>query len=92
MGCYSNLNFYTSKINAADSIETAPASISWFAKINMTFKIPKNFTLQVTGDYTSKTVLPPGGTAGTGGGGAEAERLAEMRRVIPFPREVLMLP
>ncbi|HET7000109.1 MAG TPA: TonB-dependent receptor [Puia sp.] len=64
-----NLNFYTSKINAVDSIETAPASISWFAKINMTFKIPKNFTLQVTGDYTSKTVLPPGGTAGPGGGG-----------------------
>jgi outer membrane receptor protein involved in Fe transport len=64
-----NLNFYTSKINAGDSIQTAPASISWFAKINMTFKIPKNFTLQVTGDYTSKTVLPPGGSAGTGGGG-----------------------
>jgi outer membrane receptor protein involved in Fe transport len=64
-----NLNFYTSKINAADSIQTAPASISWFAKINMSFKIPKNFTLQVTGDYTSKTVLPPGGNTGTGGGG-----------------------
>jgi hypothetical protein len=64
-----NLNIYTSKINAGDSIQTAPASFSWFAKINMTFKIPKNFTLQITGDYTSKTVLPPGGTAGTGGGG-----------------------
>ena len=64
-----NLNFYTSKINAADSIQTAPASLSWFAKINMTFKMPKNLTLQITGDYTSKTVLPPGGTAGTGGGG-----------------------
>jgi len=64
-----NLNFYTSKINAGDSIQTAPASISWFAKINMTFKIPKNFTLQISGDYTSKTVLPPGGSAGTGGGG-----------------------
>jgi len=64
-----NLNLYTSKINAADSIQTAPASISWFAKINMTFKIPKNFTLQITGDYTSKTVLPPGGSAGPGGGG-----------------------
>ncbi|MEJ0080612.1 MAG: outer membrane beta-barrel protein [Puia sp.] len=59
-----NLNIYTSKINAGDSIQTAPASFSWFAKINMTFKIPKNFTLQMTGDYTSKTVLPPGGTAG----------------------------
>ena len=26
-------------------------------------------TLQVTADYTSKTVLPPGGSANTGGGG-----------------------
>jgi outer membrane receptor protein involved in Fe transport len=67
-----NLNIYTSKINAADSITTSPATYSWFAKINTTFKIPKNFTLQITGDYTSKTVLPPGGTAaaisGPGGG------------------------
>ncbi len=65
-----NLNIYTSKINAADSIQTAPASYSWFAKINTTFKLPKNFTLQITGDYTSKTVLSPGGTAGQGGGGS----------------------
>src|SRR5450432_1924185 len=64
-----NLNIYTSKINAGDSIPTAPASYSWFAKINTTFKLPKNLTLQITGDYTSKTVLPPGGSAGTGGGG-----------------------
>ncbi len=26
-------------------------------------------TLQITGDYTSKTVLPPGGSASSGGGG-----------------------
>jgi outer membrane receptor protein involved in Fe transport len=64
-----NLNIYSSKINAADSIPTAPASWSWFAKINTSFKLPHNFTLQITGDYTSKTVLPPGGTAGSGGGG-----------------------
>jgi outer membrane receptor protein involved in Fe transport len=69
-----NLNIYTSKINAGDSIPTAPASYSWFAKINTTFKFLKKFTLQITGDYTSKTVLPPGGTAaqvtgGRGGGG-----------------------
>ena len=63
-----NLNIYTSKIND-DSIQTAPAGYSWFAKVNTTFKIPHNFTLQVTGDYTSKTNLPPGGTGGGGGGG-----------------------
>jgi outer membrane receptor protein involved in Fe transport len=65
----SNLNIYTSKINAGDSIQTAPAQYSWYAKINTTFKIPKNITLQITGDYTSKSVLPPGGTAGQAGGG-----------------------
>lgn len=66
-----NLNIYTSKINAGDSIQTAPASYSWFAKVNTSFKFLKSFTLQITGDYTSKTVLPPGGTAGlpTGGRG-----------------------
>jgi len=64
-----NLNVYSSQINAGDSIQTAPAQYSWFAKINMTFKLPENITLQITGDYTSKTVLPPGGTVGQGGGG-----------------------
>jgi outer membrane receptor protein involved in Fe transport len=64
-----NLNIYTSKINAGDSIVTAPAGYSWFAKINTTFKLPKNITIQVTGDYTSKSVLPPGGVAGQSGGG-----------------------
>jgi outer membrane receptor protein involved in Fe transport len=64
-----NLNIYTSKINAGDSITTSPATYSWFAKVNTSFKIPKNITLQITGNYTSKTVLPPGGTAITGGGG-----------------------
>ena len=65
----SNINLFTSKINAGDSIPTIPQTYSWFAKINNTFKLPKNFTIQLSGDYTSKTVLPPGGSAGTGGGG-----------------------
>ncbi len=65
----SNLNIFTSKINTSDSIQTAPANYSWFAKLNSTFKLPKNFTLQLTGDYTSKTVLPPGGSASQGGSG-----------------------
>lgn len=65
----SNLNIYTSKINAADSIQTIGETYSWFGKINSSFKFLKRFTLQITGDYTSKTVLPPGGSAGNGGGG-----------------------
>ena len=67
----SNVNLYTSKI---DIIDTAQPKIdqfaSWFTKINNTFKLPKNFTIQLSGDYQSKTVLPPGGSnSGSGGGG-----------------------
>ena len=65
----SNINIYTSQINAGDSIATTPQTYSWFGKINNTFKLPKNFTIQLSGDYTSKTVLPPGGSSGGGGGG-----------------------
>ncbi|MDP4151578.1 MAG: outer membrane beta-barrel family protein [Bacteroidota bacterium] len=69
----SNLNFFTSKIDLIDTgkvaIPTTGQLYSWFGKINNTFKLPKNFTLQLSGDYTSKTVLPPGGSAGNGGGG-----------------------
>ncbi len=44
------------------------ALTSWFGKLNNTFKLPKNFTLQLSGEYQSKTVLPPGGNGGGGGG------------------------
>ena len=66
-----NLNIFTSKINTLDTGEFAIASVgqtySWFAKINNSFKLSKAFTFQLTGDYTSKTVLPPGGSSSTGG-------------------------
>jgi outer membrane receptor protein involved in Fe transport len=68
----SNINVYTSQINLVDSgktaIPTAGQIYSWFGKINNSFKLPRNFTLQLTGDFTSKTVLPPGGSASNGGG------------------------
>ncbi len=62
----SNINIFTSKINANNiSIPTIGQTYSWFGKINNSFKVSKHFTLQVSGDYTSKTVLPPGGSAGS---------------------------
>jgi len=65
-----NLNLYTSKINTNDpAIQTAGQVYSWFGKINNSFKLPKNFTVQLSGDYTSKTVLAPGGSASSGSGG-----------------------
>jgi outer membrane receptor protein involved in Fe transport len=68
-----SVNVFTSHINTIDTgknpITTQPQSYSWFGKINNTFKLFKGVTLQLSGDYTSKTVLPPGGSAGNGGGG-----------------------
>jgi len=66
----SNFNLFTSKININDPTQPKQDQIpSWFMKLNNTFKLPKNFTLQLSGDYTSKTVLSPGGSGGGGGGG-----------------------
>jgi hypothetical protein len=65
----SNLNLYSSKINLADAALASQGNIySWSADVNNTFKLPKNFSLQVSGEYRSKTILPPGG-GGRGGWG-----------------------
>jgi outer membrane receptor protein involved in Fe transport len=66
----SNLNLYTSKVSINDPTQPQQDQFaSYFIKINNTFKLPKNFTIQLSGDYTSKTVLPPGGSNGGGGRG-----------------------
>ena len=65
----SNLNLFTSKIKLADpSAANQNQFASYFIKANNTFKIVGNFTLQLSGEYQSKTVLPPGGSGGNGGG------------------------
>ena len=65
----SSLNLYTSKVNIDDPAQPEiDQFISWFAKVNNTFKLPKNFTIQLSGDYQSKTILPPGGSNSGGGG------------------------
>jgi hypothetical protein len=42
---------------------------SWFGKLNNNFKLPHNISVQLSGDYQSKTILPPGGSGGGGRGG-----------------------
>jgi outer membrane receptor protein involved in Fe transport len=68
----SNINIFTSKINTVPdtsqnqgTITNVGATYSWFGKVNNSFRITKKLSLQITGDYTSKTVLSPGGSAGT---------------------------
>lgn len=68
----SNVNFYNSKINTSNITENSQAAIwSWFAKMNNNFKLPKNYKIQLSGTYQSKTNLPirQGGGFGPGGGG-----------------------
>lgn len=65
----SNMNLFTSKITTgiAGQPDQEPI-VSWFGKLNNTFKLFKNFTMQVSGEYQSKTILPPGGGGGGRGG------------------------
>jgi outer membrane receptor protein involved in Fe transport len=65
-----NLNLYNSQINGSN-IQAGLTSqqVSWFGKMNFTFKIPKNYSIQLNGDYQSKTLLPQSGRGGGGGGG-----------------------
>lgn len=65
-----NFNLFTSKININDpTVPETDQFLSWFAKMNNSFKLPKNFSFQLSGEYQSKTVLPPGGSGGSGFGG-----------------------
>lgn len=54
-----NVNIYNSGINTDNITGTSQDALwSWFGKINNNFKLPKNFKLQLSGTYQSKTNLP----------------------------------
>jgi len=55
-----NLNLYNGKINTSNVPNATPqdAILSWFGKLNSNFKLPKNLTIQLSGNYQSKTNLP----------------------------------
>jgi outer membrane receptor protein involved in Fe transport len=63
-----NLNLFTSKIDL--TTEPDPDQfVSYFIKINNSFKLPKNFSVQLSADYQSKIISAPGGSGGGRGGG-----------------------
>ncbi|MBD0283938.1 MAG: TonB-dependent receptor [Flavisolibacter sp.] len=65
----SNANFFTAKIDLKNE-KDPDQFLSYFIKINNTFRLPKNFTLQLSGDYQSRIISSPGsGGGGFGGGG-----------------------
>ncbi len=73
-----NINVYNSKINTGYTTATENSLWSWFGKINNNFKLPKNYTIQLSANYQSKTNLPvnKGGGGGPGGGGPFGQTLS----------------
>ena len=65
-----NLNFFNSSINSSNlQVDLNNSLWSFFGKINANIKFPANFTLQLAGDYRSKTILPQSSSSGGRGGG-----------------------
>ncbi len=63
-----NVNVYNSTINATNVKELSTNSMwSVLGKFNSNFKLPADFTAQLSATYQSKTNLPPGGGGGFGG-------------------------
>jgi outer membrane receptor protein involved in Fe transport len=63
-----NANFFTSKIDL-DTLPDPDQFLSYFFKINNTFRLPNNFSIQLSGDYQSRIISSPGGSGGGGGRG-----------------------
>jgi ferric enterobactin receptor len=54
-----NINVYNSHINTSNLNQPSqPALWSWFGKFNSNFKLPSNFSVQLTAIYQSKANLP----------------------------------
>jgi ferric enterobactin receptor len=66
-----NVNVYQSKINTSNipGSVSQDAMVSWFGKLNSNFKLPANFSIQLSGDYQSKTNLPINNSQGGPGSG-----------------------
>ncbi len=63
----SNVNLFSSKIDLKDQ-EDPDQLLSYFLRLNNNFKLPKNISIQLSGDYDSKRLVVNGGGGGRGGG------------------------
>lgn len=66
-----NTNLYYSKIKGDNVVKNLENErTSWFAKMNHTFKVAKGWSIQLSGDYQSRSALPVStSNSGSGGGG-----------------------
>jgi len=63
-----SFNLFNSSIQATIPGQDVNNNLtSWFSKMNNTFKLPQGYSIQFSGQYQAKTILPPGG-GGRGGG------------------------
>ncbi len=81
----SNVNVYNSKINTANVTGNSQDALwSWFGKLNSTFKLPSNVSIQLTADYQSKTNLPVNNNTGGFGPPMQQAQSASQGYVRPF--------
>lgn len=64
-----SFNLFNSIING-DNLDQGFTNnlVSWFAKMNNNFKLKKGYSIQLSGDYNARTVLPVSSGGGRGGG------------------------
>lgn len=58
-----NLNLYNSAVDAANLGIATLERFSWFARLNNSFRLPEDFSIQLSAEYQAKTLLPPGSGA-----------------------------
>ncbi|MEI6947748.1 outer membrane beta-barrel protein [Paraflavisolibacter sp. H34] len=63
-----NANFFTSKIDLEEE-QDPDQFLSYFVRLNNNIKLPKNFSVQLSGNYNSKRQVVGGSNFGGGGGG-----------------------
>jgi len=81
----SNINIYKSKINIDNISGTSQdAMLSWFGKLNNNIKLPKNFGIQISAMYQSKTNLPVNNNQGGMGGPMMQAQSASQGYIKPF--------
>jgi ferric enterobactin receptor len=80
-----NLNVYKANINTENlnQVQQDPYW-SYFGKFSNNFKLPKNFTVQVSGDYQSKTSLPVSNNQGMMGPPMMQAQAAAQGYIEPF--------
>ena len=65
-----SFNLFKSEINSTIIGQDVNNNLtSWFSKMNNNFKLVQGLSLQFSGQYQAKTILPPGGNSGGGGRG-----------------------